>query len=861
MAEETLKMKIAKKAYVFEVKKRFEAKKFFAIKKKPETPAEDLKERLSRLFKKSPTAQQQSQQKGSPTPSLSSIILPTVGIVFLIFLGVFAFVLLPFLSQEPQATLPQQPSKFSGSLSFRLEDWMVLSTDVGEENSNSAYFLISYQASNLSSLNFSAVLYQSFPPTQVFILDYPKDSASSFPSFKKSLTEILAKHDIPVSQIGIEQVHLLGQGAILLVPTGYFPAELLGINNPYDFKSLLERGLTIIYIGMPFDTQALGRDGLTVSLSGKQLNFDRKARPRSTDGFRLFNAQYSVSAHHENKELAVLSPIYGSVSHVKYKEGSLLLIPQSLDGGWRERDIAGNWSDKGQVAAEDIARLIVEEPWVAKISQSFSTADLNSTRISLFSQNFRSTFAYAKIYATAVDVNGVSQKFFEVLKVKKGHRGILAPSEPKTIPFYLSGQKTRLNLALKENSTVPVKLYVEMYKDGQLLQRNDLEPGLTIPTTEKSVDIQVNAEPGNYVVLIVDDLGKVYAGCELEVADLDIQINSTNWEKGEFSFFLSSAGQPIEPRSLSISLNGKHEQFFTPSSLSVFPSYTAVEYNYPEKIESGTYTFTFKVGPYAKSITQSYSRIPAFWENPLFIFLTILAAVIAAIGTILRRPDEVRYGLDIPDFPPLSTIKIPIKRETVMEIFESVNNSYSWRWMPLKLEEIKNGFRKLTYQGKPILIGDFNLERILSKMEQEGLVRQEAGLWGLVKWENESNHTLHYLAIYRMLRNAFVNSAVKFSKLDSMPDCDVKAIAGNEELFIHIMQKPYEKTVHRALATAKKGTTILVFKTLEEKQEFKSSLNSTSKLAVAVKMEMESGRILLLSAKEEFLTFLKGLKI
>ncbi|MEM4554773.1 MAG: hypothetical protein QXT25_02920 [Candidatus Anstonellaceae archaeon] len=859
MAEETLKMKIAKKAYVFEVKRRFEAKKIFAIKKKPETPAEDLKEKLSSLFKKGqPPQQQQPSQK---KPSISSIILPTIGIVFLLFFVIFALVLLPLFSQPPPSSAPALPPKFSGSLSFKLEDWLVLSTEVGEESSNVAYFLIGFRASNLSSLNFSASLYPSFPPTQVFLLDYPKDSASSFPSFKKALTEILAKHDITVSQIGIEQVHLLGQGAILLVPTGYFPAELLEVNSPRHYKSLLERGATIIYIGMPFDTQALGRDGLTVSLFHRELNFDRKARPRSTDGFRLFNAQYVVSSSQDNRELTVLSPIYGSVSHVKYKEGSFLLIPQSLDGGWRERDISGNWADKGQVAAEDITRLIIEEPWVTKISYVAAPANLNSSMVSLFSGKFSSSVAYAKIYANAIDSNNISQRFFEVLKVKKNQKGILAPSEPKTVPFYLSGQKTRLNLALKENSTNPVKLYVEMYKDGQLLQRNDLEPGLTIPTTEKSVDIQVNAEPGNYVVLIVDDLGKVYAGCELEVADLDIQINASTWEKGKFSFFLSSAGQPIEPKSLSISLNGKHEQYFSPASLSVFPTYTAVEYNYPEKIESGTYTFTFKVGPYEKKLTQTYSRIPAFWENPLFIFLTFLAAAIAAIGTILRRPDEIRYGLDIPDFPPLSTIKIPVKRETVMEIFESVNNSYSWKWMPLRLEEIKSGFRKLTYQGKSILIGDFNLERILSKMELEGLVRQEAGLWGLVRWEKESGHSLHYLAVYRMLRNAFVNSAVKFSKLDAMPDCDVKAIAGNEELFIHIMEKPYEKAVHRALATAKKGTTIMAFKTAEEKEEFKYSLNSTSKLAVAVKMEVEGGRILLLSAKDEFLAFLKGLKI
>jgi hypothetical protein len=207
----------------------------------------------------------------------------------------------------------------------------------------------------------------------------------------------------------------------------------------------------------------------------------------------------------------------------------------------------------------------------------------------------------------------------------------------------------------------------------------------------------------------------------------------------------------------------------------------------------------------------------------------------------------------------MSTIKIPVKRETVREIFESVNSSYSWQRMPLRADEIKNGFRKLTYNGKPILIGDFNLERILAKMAEEGLVKEEAGYFGLSSWEKESDHSIHYLAIYRIMRNVFVNNAVKFSKLDAMADCDMKAIAGNEEIYLHIMEEPQETVVHRALATAKKGTTLIIFKTSEGRDAFRASLTSTSKLAVGLKMEVDGGRIMLFSAKNEVSAYLKGI--
>ncbi|MCX8197404.1 MAG: hypothetical protein N3G80_03775 [Candidatus Micrarchaeota archaeon] len=856
MADDALKLKISKKAYVFELKKKFEAKKTFSIKKAAApTPADAIKEKIESIFKKNAP----KDEKPSPPSAPKSTILQAIAVAFVVFFGLVLFVLISVFSTPVSQPLPQPKPHFSGTLSFKIDDWLMLTSQSGEENAYSAYMLVSYSASNLSSLNFSVSLYPQQPPTHVFLLDYPKDSASSYSSFKKALTANLKKHSIAVSEIGIEKLPSLGQESILIIPTGYFPAELLGIGNSFTYKDLLAKGVTLIYIGMPFDNQALNQDGLPVSVSHRSLSFDRKARPRSTEGFRLFNAQYAVSSSQEDKELVVRPQIYGSVSHLTYKSGSLLLLPQSLDGGWRERDVAGSWMEKGEVAAEDIAMLILQQPWTASLDKKVFTASLNSTKISIFSNSVGLDRVYVKLVATATDLNGITQNFLEIVKLEKKQKGTLSPSEPKIIPFYLSGQKARLNLALRENSTSPVKLYVEMYKDGQLLQRTDVEPGLTIPTTEKSIDLQVNSEPGNYVVLITDDSGKIYAGCELEVADLDISLNYSNWEKGKFSFLLSSFGQPIEPRAISVSIDGKHETYYTPAMLAFTPTATVLEYSYPEKFESGTYNFIFTIGAYKKVITQEYVRVPQVWENPVVLLLGFLSLVITVIGTIMRKPEETRYGLDIPDFPPLSTIKIPVKRQTVMEIFESVNNSYSWQRMPLRLEEIKNGFRKLTYQGKPILIGDFNLERILSKMEQEGLVKQEAGYWGLTKWEKESNHSIHYLTVYRMLRNAFVNNAVKFSKLDAIEECDVKAIAANEELFIHIMEKPYDRQIHRALATAKKGTTLLVFKTNDEKEAFRALLNSTSKLAVALKMEIESGRIFLISAKDEISAFLKGL--
>ena len=55
--ERSLKLRISKKAYVFDVKRKYAATRSFSVKKKPETPAEELKEELqARLKGKKPLA-------------------------------------------------------------------------------------------------------------------------------------------------------------------------------------------------------------------------------------------------------------------------------------------------------------------------------------------------------------------------------------------------------------------------------------------------------------------------------------------------------------------------------------------------------------------------------------------------------------------------------------------------------------------------------------------------------------------------------------------------------------------------------------------------------------------------------------
>jgi len=874
------KLRITKKAYVFDLRKKYAVSRNFLLKKEAETPAEDIKQQLQAFFKKKSSQAKEGEKnraalaaaadskEAKPASSPLTVIATVMIVILLAVLGGAAFVIwkLGAADAGQQPVLHQQA--FSGSFDYSIKQMEMISAPEGDPPARIAYYLIDYSADSLSSLKFRSRFYSQKPSTQVFLLDYAREGADAYPVFRRQLLDSLRSKGIAIGEITVDKLSSLPGGATLVVPTGYFPKELLGMDSNFDFIDLLSRGNNIIYIGFPID-RALDKQGLTLPAVPKGLQF-AKAKPVSTESFRLFDAQYTASG---NGELSSAGMLYGSVSVIKSGSGTLLILPQSLDGGWRgDERISG-----GQAAALDVSRLIEEQRWLTPLAVSEATPTIGAQKsgtLELMSQPFSADHAFVEFTTEAKDRAGLGGRTVDFFEIEKKQKGEMQPRELRSVPYFLSGQLTRLNILLKEDNSKPVKLFIRLYKNGVLSQEEELEFGLTNPTSEKPKDIQLNVDPGTYIVRVENREGKVYAETTMDAIGLDVETNSTNWQTKHFSFYLSAAGQTVNPRSVGISLDEKNARTYTSSQYQFVGGKTALEYDYPGDLKPGNHTFYFTVGNWKTAVDAEYRQQKYPWDNPLVVVLGLLSVLVFGVGMVLRRPETLQYGLDVPDFPPMSTLKIPVKRESVLQIFNDVNASYSWQYMPLRAEEIKSGFRRLTYNGKPILVGDFNLERLLSRLKDEGKAKEELGYYGLAEWEPQSRHSVRYLTIYRIMRNVFVNNAVKFSKLDSMSECDVKAIVGKDEVYLHIMEEPFEAqdrtegggayrrgaeaVVHRALATAKSGTSVIVFRTDEERDAFRESLSTPSKLAVALKMEINNGNVLLLPVKNAISAFLKG---
>jgi|GEM_PF-895308 len=873
-AASVLQRRISKNAYVFDVHKKYSLARNFALKKKPETPMENIRENLQEVLAKKkppeggakPSAIPRKTGRQSP---LSNVLLTAIAVILLFIIGGAAFVIMamgaPLGEDDGEGVAPA----FMGKLSYSLQPPMMVSAE-GERGTTArrGVFLINYAQENLSSLNFTIRLTPQKPITQVFLLNYPREGADSYPAFRQALFRLLPKNGIGISEIGIDELPLVPAGAAVIAPTGYLPSMLLGADGKFDLAWLLSRGVDIVYIGFEFDKIALDPRGGTVPAAGwRPVVFSRGAGS-SNDGFRLFDPQYSASQAPASP-LSFAPPIYGSVSVAKLGEGSMLFLPQTLDGGWR---------GDGEAAAEDIARLVVEGRWRRYHAETtISAPKLRSGTVTLLTGPVNVESAYVELAASASDRNWAVRRTIVVDSVGKAQRGEMLPHKPVGLPTYVSGQKERFNIELREPRSDPVKLFVRFYQDGRVVSDEELELGLTNPTTDKPKDVTVNVPPGTYVVQVEDGAGKIYAATLFDVGPPEISKphvrDNLDWKSGRLTFRMQSPIAQPNPRSLTITMDGGNARSFTQSS---FQRERDGSVNVTFDIAGGApapgkHVFVFDFGPWSTEFESEYRLQKQMWDDPLVVGLGLLSVAVFAVGYFYRQKETPRYGLDIPDFPPLTTIKIPMKRETVLDIFDSVNAAFSWKWMPLRSDELKNGFRRLTYNGKPILIGDFNLERILSKLKDEGVVKECVGYFGLSRWEKESGRTVLYLAIYRVMRNIFVNNAVKFTKLGAVPDCDVKALVGKDEVYFHIMEDPFGKrrgqpgvaepdgVVHRALASAKKGTVIIVFATDEERDAFVDSLVSTSKLAVGLKMEMNNGKILLLPVKNAISGYLRGI--
>ncbi len=845
MAGDIRKARIKRRTYRFEIKRRFDyVKHYKKLERPPLARIKDLLKSLS-AKKKEKKVEKTLAKEPPKLPFNLSLLIGVLIIAFLIVGGVFFFLSQSIVEEGGEGVVAPPPS-----LSIARSDGIILSsgTRIAPLKTAGAYLYYAFDGNNLT---LSLTPIKERASSEVFILEYPRFEATSYPVFLSSLRQALTSAGFSVNDISVEELERLPAGAIVIVPTGTVPGALLGIDSSMNVGDLADRGIVVVYIGQPF-TRYLSKDGVILSTPPSVLRsvpfvFDETAS-LSSENISLFQPLYAVNVRGGDW---VSSTQYGSLSVAKKGEGAFVFFPQTLDGGWKK---------DGALAGRDVARVIIDAPWLEKVAEPKRYVFYNSSEGTLLFTNEFS--GEARSVRVEGEVRGLGGSLKKVLYVplNEGVEGALIFEEgPAVVPTEITGQQARLNILLnsKEVKTLPMDLLI-INARGEVVKR--YSQGIMSTQAIASFDLPVDLEEGEYVLRLVGSDNVVYAQGYMRVSGIDVVYVGKGEKITQYLFNITMEGRPVSLPKLEVSVDdGKFGTYRFEDVSSVVIDVD--RYTAGAELPVGKHVFRFVSGPLSQEVVVERAARRTIFTDPLFLGSIVLSLFIVGLGVLFARREEVYYTIDIPDFPPVSRTKVPLTAQEVLNVFDKVNEMYKWEKTPLSIQEIKNGFRHLLHEGKPIYITDYNVEFLMDELIRRGLVVEELGYYGKAEWVKD--YPIEYLALMRRVRDICITHAVPFTSLGESKEADTVLTVMGQPVYVHfyVKERRLDDLVAKALSTLRKGITVILFSSALGKRRFSEVLyGSVSPAFVLLRMEEQAGSVHLKTV-EELEKMVKELKV
>lgn len=831
-------IKIAKKMYQFELRRKYQHAKNYRIKKKSEI--DKINEKIATLFKGSSKKDKKSifvEEK--PGKKFNPIIIAVAIFVALliIFGGWFYFIVLP---QTKVVEKPKEPIKIAFSTAL-LDNGIITAGDRRSEE-NIGYARLRFSISGIKNYSVKLTTYAETIPRELYVFLSEREEADGYDEFIATLRKELQKEKIVINEIDIDRLETLPIGATIIVPSGTMPKELLGVESKTDLNKLLSKGAVIIYVGQRF--------ALQTPLKDLPIAFDSTTTLQSENNFHLFQPLYEAKANAPGIENFL---IYGSVSVMKKGDGALIFVPQTIDGGWRNEE----GRSAPEIGGKDIANLILETKWATKEGEeniyAINTVNETSPTTDFFTNTFKGDKKTIKINIVAMTENNSTMQETKLVHAEKLANGSLFIDRGYTVtPREVTGEYTRMNAIIADNNSQRKSLFLEIRENGKKITDSEFVGTRTLPAEISSIDTPIDLDSGEYIANIVDEEGSVYAQSYLRVAFINIKWRRDASSAGKYVFYVEREGTELKDplRKISVKVDNKYGpyEFSNVKIISVDLSKDVERGDLPP----GPHAFTFSIGKIDKKVTIiKPDSAPPLIRDPLFFGTIIFAALVLAIGVFFAQQGKMLYQIDIPDFPPVAKTNVPLKKEVILDLFNKVNQDYRWKYTPLTPAELKGGFKKMFYQGRPLYVTDYNIEYLLEKLEVNGDVKGYLEYFGPTIWEQQAKKTMPYLSMFRKIRDICVNYAAPFTLLGESQDCDTEITLLGQVMYASLYEKESAaQVVKKALKTITKGITLIVFKDEHAKSEFISLLASSSKAMLTLKMEVENGSVLLLTPTE-----------
>ncbi|MFH1785554.1 MAG: hypothetical protein ABH842_03930 [Candidatus Micrarchaeota archaeon] len=839
--------RIRKKIYNFDIRKKYHQTVNYKIKERP--PIEKIKDAI-KTFIKPPKKQEKKETRALPEPPKGGFSFGIFGAFALIAIIILAVGWIYLTTQvlAPGTGLTQEEME-RPTIENMLIDGSILMSGQKNTPTHIAGVVIDYKTSNIDNYTINITTFNQKIPTEIFILNSEKLEADSYPDFLYSLRTELKKRNLMLNEITIRQLETLPQGGIVIVPSGVIPKEMLGIDSLVSMDKLADRGIVVIYLGQKFTKildGTLVTDTPTSVVSSLPVTFDETSPISPTQELHIYQPLYLVNA----RSKWTASTLYGGISVIKKGDGAFLFFPQTLDGGWR-----GNYTS----AANDVSNVIFKTAWISPSSNTktyyFENQDGYNGTSYFFSETFQESNTTVKVEFTGYSEKvstPIKEMLFKRIELQTPNQ-MFIESSGNVVPTNISDSPVRINALLREPVPSQPSMSI-IIEDINGTDMQTLPQGNVNVQADRSFDIRVYVEKGEYLVNLEDDNGKEYAQTYMKVITPEVTyIGGVKDKPSVYRFYVTMDDEALKLSQITVKVDdGRFGEYSF--SNSEYLDVNVGSYTGNDRLPIGeTHKFEFTSGKLTTVVDIPHPRMSTPLENPVVWLVIIFTGGIMGVGMVFARQEETYYSLDIPDFPPITKTKIPLQADVILNLFDKVNENYRWENTPLTPGEIKNAFKQVLHQGKPIYITDYNVEFILQEMEKRDLVKESLGYYGKVNWEGQSKRTIEYLAMMRKIRDICVNNAIPFTLIGEAKNSDTVLTVMGQQMYIHIYEKgiKVEDFLTRLLTTIKSGITIIVFKNNSDKSHFQNIMNSTaSTVPLIIKMEAESSSIIYQTSDE-----------
>ncbi len=714
-----------------------------------------------------------------------------------------------------------------------------------------------YSERNAQNASMSLTIYPENPSPPVYLVNVGGYCVQCFvsTSLLAALNSSLSREGLILNKsslryVDINQLDSVTPGSTVIIASGLIPNILLP-NVTYTERcanygnssiiSMLQQGDTIIYVGRNFSR--------SVSCSG-QIALDT---PQELSTLLPFYNQstfnFTNSSLYLKNATFYLEPgrSLGPVTSAHILNGTLVALANYPSIGW---------DNNFNFLASDIAKVLASRFWMVPLAQgNYSIPVSTAGNYTVYSIN--SSIQYSN------QASSIINSSYALLSLELSNPNY---SQGFEIPFrYRLHQNGDIGMPPVIGVSQAAQISTEVFNSSKNqaviayvpILNSSLEPADNNPIhvgqvgpTQIFTFANFYLPQGYYIASLMDQYGSDYSSALFYVSNITISPLNLNFKNGTFSFTALSNGQPVSGVPYQISINNAYNEtgVMENGMLSYsLPQGTSTQYG------SGEFSVSTLGSTYA--LPYQYKSTASIKIPPLYIAFAIAAIVIIVLNRVLVPTNIDEYYIDVPDIKPVRLEHAKEPAESVLAVFDRVNNFYHWLHMPLTAEEFKAGISSnIKYGNTRMSITLRNAYAVLNYLVQKGLVQSASDYYAPTKWITESGYSMEYLVIYRKLKDYCIANAMLLTELGTSSKADVIVTSKGAQNYVKIYSKDMKL---KEIEIRPKSKSFIVFIDIESKLAFLDKLYmSYSTNAELLKMAITYGNIKLLDSDS-----LDGLKL